>query len=133
MATWSSTVSKQPRVLCVDDDPSILSLTRMVLEYEGYNVLTASSGRAALEQFSSAPLDAVVLDYEMPGMNGGEVACEMKKLNPRVPKLLFTSCHTVPTQAVEAIEGFCPKMDGMSALLSSLHTLLEAPEDGRPN
>lgn len=133
MAAFSNAVAKMPRVLCVDDDQSILSITRMALEYEGYQVLTASSGRAALREFASEAVDAVVLDYEMPGMDGGELAREIKRLNPRVPKLLYTSCPAVPTQAEDAIEGFCPKTAGLSVLLSRLHMLLDTPASGKPN
>jgi CheY-like chemotaxis protein len=133
MAIWTETQHRTPLVLCVDDDQSILSVTRLALEHQGYSVLTASSGKAALEQFASGPVDAVILDYEMPGMNGAEVALEMKRLNPNVPKVLFTSCSAVPYQAAQAIEAFCPKTEGLSPLLSRLQMLLEAPVYGKPN
>jgi CheY-like chemotaxis protein len=133
MEAWNNVAGRVPRILCVDDDQSILSITRMALEYEGYNVVTASNGRAALEQFAAGPVDAVVLDYEMPGMNGAEVAREMKRLKPAVPKLLFTSCPTVPKQAADAIEAFCPKGVSLDVLLSRVHLLVETPVGGKPN
>jgi CheY-like chemotaxis protein len=119
----------KPVVLCVDDDESILQLTKMAFEHEGYTVLTATNGRAALGTFSTQPVDAVVLDYEMPGMNGAEIAVAMKCLNPNVPKLLFTAFPEIPAEAAKAIEGFCSKLSGLRALLSRVQTLIDITQD----
>jgi len=120
-----SSVDNRPHlVLCVDDDPSMLALTKIVLELEGYWVLTASRGKEALEKFASQPIDAVVLDYELPTMNGAEVAREMKRLKPRVPKLLFTSHARIPADAVQTVEAFCTKGDGFHALVPQLEHLV---------
>ena len=68
-------------VLCIDDDTETLGLRRQVLQMYGYNVITASSGIDGLRLLSSDPtVDLVLLDYLMPGMTGGSVAEELKKL-----------------------------------------------------
>lgn len=123
-----STNARARLVLCVDDDQSVLSVTRLALEYEGYTVLTASNGRAALQEFASQPVDAVVLDYDMPGMDGGEVALEMKRMNPDVPKLMFSSCLSVPMNAAHSIQEFCRKTDGLSSLLPRLQRMLQTTQ-----
>jgi DNA-binding response OmpR family regulator len=115
---------KKPVVLCVDDDTTLLDVMRIALEYAGCEVLTATDGRSALDVFSSRPIDAVVLDYNMPGMTGGEVAQEMKRRNPKVPKLLFTACERIPADASSAIEGFCSKPVDLRTLISRVKELI---------
>ncbi len=66
--------TRQKTLLCVDDNQSSLKICKMILEDFGYKVLTASSGREGLEIFASSAIDAVILDYQMPEMNGELVA-----------------------------------------------------------
>lgn len=67
-------------VLCVDDEAVGLSVRKMTLESQGYRVLTAESGPAALTLFSAENIELVILDFMMPGMNGDVVAERMKRL-----------------------------------------------------
>ncbi len=117
-------IRKAPAVLCVDDDPSLLKLSKMALELAGYRVLTAENGVDALRKFTGKSLDAVVLDYEMPGMNGAEVASAMKRLNPKVPKILFSGLLSAPAEAAPVIEGFCSKTRGIRGLISLMITIV---------
>ena len=54
-------------------------------------MLTALDGRSGLEVFSTQPVQAVILDYTMPGMNGGEVANRMRQTKPEIPILLLSA------------------------------------------
>jgi CheY-like chemotaxis protein len=60
------------------------------LESHGYGVLIASSGREGLEFLGKHKVDAVVLDYRMPEMDGGEVAREIRRTRPQLPIILLT-------------------------------------------
>jgi DNA-binding response OmpR family regulator len=71
--------SRKPRVLIVDDDPLIRDLVRAVLEDASYDLDEASSGEEALRVASRRPPDVVLLDVMMPGLNGFEVAEQMKR------------------------------------------------------
>jgi CheY-like chemotaxis protein len=113
----------KPLILCIDDDEGILDLIRMALESKGYRVLTANDGRAALEAFAACPIDAVVLDYEMPGMNGVEVAREMMRVKPNVPKLLFSGSIGIPTEETGVFQGYCSKPCGLFAITSQIKTM----------
>jgi CheY-like chemotaxis protein len=115
---------KQQIVLCVDDDAAVLAVTSMALEMDGCTVLTATSGPAALDVFCSQPVDAVVLDFDMPGMNGGEVAAAMQQLKPQVPRLLFTGRADLPAEALAAVDDICAKPGGVAILRSQLRALL---------
>ena len=66
-------------VLCVDDEAVGLRIRKILLERAGYQVLTATDGDSGLQMFATHPVEAVVLDYSMPGMHGGEVARRMRQ------------------------------------------------------
>ncbi len=76
-------------VLCVDDELVGLKVRKILLERAGYQVLTAIDGASGLSLFEAEPIEAVVLDYSMPGMHGGEVASRMRGIKPNVPILLL--------------------------------------------
>jgi CheY-like chemotaxis protein len=120
----NTTGTKRPRILCVDDDELVLTFLEAVLQLNGYSVVTATNAQGALKTFASEAVDAVVLDYEMPAMNGAKLARAMKEINPQVPKLLFTSYRTLPEDAAKLIEGFCSKCDGAQPLLTWLKNVV---------
>src|SRR5579859_5019110 len=73
------TANKSHLILCVDDEVVGLRVRKILLERAGYEVLTAEDGNSGIELFATQPVDAVVLDYAMPGMHGGEVAKRMRQ------------------------------------------------------
>ncbi len=79
------------KILCVDDHWNALSDRKSLLEENGYEVLEASGGLEGLEMFRSHPVDAVVLDYQMPGMPGDVVAAKMKRINSQIPIMLLSA------------------------------------------
>ena len=117
--------SYRPVVLCVDDDKAVLYLMRIALELKGFRVLAARDGRAALEAFTVYPVDAVVLDYEMPGMNGCDVAREMTRLKPSVPKLLFSGGLDLSDEESRFFQGFCSKPCGVFTLAARLNNMTD--------
>lgn len=79
------------RVLLVDDDAHIISTNRAYLEKQGYEVVTAAGGDEALSAAASTALDAIVLDVEMPGVDGVEVCRRIREVSA-VP-ILFLSAY----------------------------------------
>jgi PAS domain S-box-containing protein len=78
-------------VLLVDDDDSVREVTAAALEEVGFRVLDADSGPRALEMLDDQPaIDAVLLDFAMPGMNGAEVAQVVRRSRPSLPILFVT-------------------------------------------
>jgi len=79
-------------VMIVDDEVVMLDLGRELLEEQGYTVFTAPNGQAALEIYRAhrEKIDIVVLDLVMPGMDGGQVYLELKKLNPQIKAFFCT-------------------------------------------
>ena len=89
----SPTVAPPPEttVLVVDDDDAVRAVTSGILADLGYVVVEAGSGGAALDVFDRRPdIQAVVLDFAMPGMNGGDVARELTSRRPGLPILFAT-------------------------------------------
>lgn len=83
--------NKRPKILIVDDEESIHLLYREELAEEGYEVISAMSGEEALELVEKESPDLVVLDINMPGMNGLEVLRTIKEKNPRLPVILCSA------------------------------------------
>ncbi len=79
------------RILLVDDEESIQLLYREEFEDEGYIVDSAYNGSEALTKFRENPPDLVVLDINMPGMNGIEVLRQMKELQANLPVILSSA------------------------------------------
>ena len=78
-------------VLVVDDDEAVREVTANFLDDLGYEVIEAGSGGAALEQLERHPkIDAVILDFAMPGMNGADLARELRLRRPGAPILFAT-------------------------------------------
>lgn len=110
-------------ILSVDDEPGILVSRRLILENEGYEVLSASDGEQALRMFAEQPVDLVLLDYVMPGIDGGVVAKEIRNHNPRVP-IVFITASPVNEQSLGCVDCFISKGDGPELLLTKIKQLL---------
>ncbi len=79
-------------ILLVDDEESIHLLYSDELEEEGYKVYSAYSGEEALEKLGGLiNVDLVILDINMPGMNGLETLRQIKELNPALPVILCSA------------------------------------------
>jgi CheY-like chemotaxis protein len=115
-----------PLVLCVDDEAVGLRVRKILLERAGYRVLTAADGASGLELFAAHPVDAVVLDYGMPGMHGGQVAQKMRQTKPKVPILLLSAYIDLPNDVTSLADLNMTKGEGAPALLDKLDNLLSA-------
>ena len=93
----------EPRVLVVDDEPSMCRALSAVLERFGLKVSTALDGLQGLTKFRRNVYDLVIADLKMPGMSGVELLKEIKRISPRTPVVLLTAYGTVEG-AVEAMK-----------------------------
>jgi len=119
-------------VLCVDDETVGLRVRQILLERAGYRVLTAADGASGLELFAAHPVDAVVLDYAMPGMHGGEVAKRMRQTKPGVPILLLSAYLDLPAEVTSLADLYMTKGEGAPALLDKLGNLLSPSPASQP-
>ena len=90
-----------PRILVIDDEPAIRDTMRMILEYEGYECLTAASGAEGLAMVERESPDLVFLDIKMPGMDGLETLSRLRGTNDALP-VVIVSAHGTASSALEA-------------------------------
>lgn len=90
------------RVLIVDDEERFRETTAVILERRGFEVKAVGSGIEALEEIKNDKIDVVVLDFEMPGMDGNEVLREIRKVRPDMAVLMLTG-HGTRGSALEGL------------------------------
>lgn len=116
------------RILVIDDDAAIRDSLRMMLEYEGYEVLSAATGQDGLSQAERESPELVLLDVKMPGMDGIEVLDRLRAMNETLPVVVVSGHGTIST-AVEATKkgafDFIEKPFASDRVLVSLRNALD--------
>ena len=84
---------RRKRILVVDDDPDILSILRDRLHCYGYAVETAGDGREALAALELSTYDAMLLDVDMPKLNGLDVLRHLRETNQQMPVAIMTGLN----------------------------------------
>jgi two-component system response regulator PilR (NtrC family) len=98
---------RAPRILVVDDERSMRELLAIVLKREGYDVLLAENGRAAVDALEKEPVDLLISDIKMPDMSGVDVLRAAKKVDQDILGIMITAFASTET-AVEAMRlGAC--------------------------
>jgi CheY-like chemotaxis protein len=122
----------RPVILCIDDEDLGLEIRKMVLEREGFSVLTARDGLTGISVFDSEHVDAVVLDYAMPGMDGGQVAAILRQRRADIPILMLSAYVALPDEVMRVVSISATKGDGAFTLVDKLKGLLlpNTPEEG---
>lgn len=117
----SVTASIPVKVLLVDDDDQQLELRAYVLQLAGYYVFTLTDPLQALSLARRIDgLDFAILDYEMPTMNGGLLARQLKAHFPKLIVILYSAAVGIPSQALDMADAFMPKGENVAALLRYL-------------
>jgi len=104
------------RVLLVDDEEDFVDALAQRLEVRDFDVTTALSGADALERTEDTEIDLVILDVQMPGVDGLEVLREIKQRKPLIEVIMLTGHATVQT----AIDGM--KLGAYDFLLKPTET-----------
>jgi len=114
-----------PTILCIDNDVNFLELEKSSLETEGYTVVTACDGQTGITVASKRPIDAVVLAFKMPGMDGGQVAEVLFKKQPDLPIVVCTGFFDALPEWLRWLAAACvEKRDGPNALLSAIQRVI---------
>jgi DNA-binding response OmpR family regulator len=115
------------RILVIDDDPSVTSLLKRGLSYEGFAVETAKSGTEGLVIAREHPSDLVILDVMMPGLGGFEVLQRLRAADEHLPVLMLTA-RDAPADQVQGLESgaddYVIKPFTFEVLLARVHALL---------
>jgi CheY-like chemotaxis protein len=111
-------------VLCIDDEKIGLRVRKIMLEGHGFKVLTALGGEQGLAMLAENDVDLLVLDYYMPGMNGGDVAAAVRRLKPELPIIFLSAYFTLPPAALELANAFITKGDPPDVLINKIEQLI---------
>jgi DNA-binding response OmpR family regulator len=113
------------KILIVDDDQNILRLYKEELEEDGYQIVTASNGKEAMEQFEKEAPDLVTLDILLPDIDGIKLLRQMKEKRPRLPVIMSTAYDYRDDFAVWASEAYIVKSADLTELKSTIKKLTE--------
>lgn len=113
------------QILIADDDPGIRSFLRRGLRLEGYSVIEAASGEAAITLARDAKPDLVVLDWMMPGLDGPEALRQIRARDATVPVIFFTGRFGRREEGLAlGAQDYFEKPVPFARLVARLHALL---------
>ena len=110
-------------ILCVDDEENPLILRKLVLQKFGFEVLTAASGKEALELLRARKVDLVLSDQLMPGTTGTQLAEQVKAAHPHLPVVIVSGVNEIPDDASNA-DLFISKLEGPVLLSQKISEVL---------
>ncbi|MCS7215215.1 MAG: response regulator [Thermodesulfovibrio sp.] len=113
------------KILVVDDEKNILMLYKAELEEEGYEVITANSGREAIELFETQKPDMVTLDIMMPDIDGIQVLRQIKQKNPNIPVIMLTAYDYRDDFAIWASDAYVVKSSDLAPLKETIKEIAE--------
>ncbi len=113
------------KILVVDDEKNILKLYKAELEDEGYSVVTANSGREAIDIFESENPDLVTLDIRMPDIDGIQILRQMKEKKPNIPIIMLTAYDYRDDFSVWVSDAYVVKSSDLSNLKATIRQIIE--------
>lgn len=132
-STFSST--REPVVLCIDDDTRVLASLRRLLRGEPYDLVTATNAAQALASLRARPVEVVVSDERMPETTGCELLAEVRQRWPWIGRVILTAHpgHAVMVRAFEAgIDFLFHKPWDDTALKTTIRRLILEVQRDRP-
>lgn len=122
------------RILLAEDEEPLRECLRIVLEQKGHQVTEACNGAEALNLFTMGEFDLVITDFEMPVMEGDQLATGIKLSAPSLPVLMITSSDRAPRDARNPVDALLNKPFTVTDLHLAIGELLSArPEPARPS
>lgn len=119
-------------VLLVDDDADLRAVTGMVLEHLGHRVIDAAGGEQALERLGEAGVDLVLLDVEMPRMDGPATLVRIRERWPELPVVLCTGFDRAHIHVGPGPTRFLHKPFSVPELAAVLNASLGPPRGAPP-
>ena len=120
-------------VLVVDDEPAVRRALERALRLENHDVVLAEDGEQALDVLAGAPADAVILDIQMPKLDGLEVCRRLRKAGDRTPVLMLTARDAIDDR-VEGLDAgaddYLVKPFALRELQARLRALLRRSSEG---
>ena len=126
--TTEDRVKTRSIVLIVDDSVDVLDAAKVILEPNGYSVLQAADPFTGIRMAATHRPDAIVLDLDMPGMDGSEAVRHLKRIQQtsHIPVIAFTGNSVIRPERLTArgFERIVEKADGFDALEQEIEDVL---------
>ncbi len=90
-------MSGESNLLVVDDEPRLRKTLEMIIHSAGYQTTTAGDGYTALQALMSNNIDLIILDWQLPDMEGTQLLKEIRKINPKLPIVIMTGMASSDT------------------------------------
>jgi DNA-binding NtrC family response regulator len=114
-------------ILVIDDDVEMRNMLRSALENEGYLVKEVENGREAVKTCEKSLFDVALIDVKLPDMKGTELLNKLKKIQPKMIRIIITGYPTLET-AMESVneraDGYVLKPFKVEVLLETIRKLL---------
>jgi CheY-like chemotaxis protein len=121
-------IPELPRILLVDDDAQGLWLRAQVMKLCGFPVVTADGPIEAISLMAkeaTEKIDLAILDYDMPVMNGCDLADQLRSIYPRLKIILYSGAIDIPDNEMSSVDAFVSKDDGTARLLAQIVQLTQ--------
>jgi CheY-like chemotaxis protein len=107
-------------LLCIDDEPNVLAVRKMLLESVGYRVLVAESGPQGLDILRREHVHTVIVDYKMPEMTGSEVAERIRSFRPSMPIIMLSAYVDLSGNQLKDVDAYVTKGQSPDVLLRTI-------------
>ena len=125
-------MSKNKRILVVDDDKAILDSFSVILQDEGFSVDTAKNGKEAIEKSNAHFYNLAIIDWRLPDISGTDLLTELHDTVPKTTKILLTGYPSM-RNAIDAVnnhaDAFLVKPVDAGKLLSKIKELLKLQDE----
>lgn len=110
-------------LLCIDDEPNVLAVRKMLLETVGYRVLLAESGPRGLAILAREHVQTVIVDYKMPEMTGSEVAARIRRTHPGMPIIMLSAFVDLTPEQLKDVDAYVTKGESPDVLLRTIENV----------
>lgn len=114
-------------VLCIDDRPQLLEHRKAMLELQGFCVTISSSAYAAMKTLEETPVDAVLLEYKLEGMDAEAVAYHIKQRFPHLPIVLLSAYSEMPERILWLVDEYVMKSELPERLRPIIERVIAQP------
>jgi CheY-like chemotaxis protein len=120
------------KILLVDDEPDLLRIMHFTINSWGYDVISVSNGKDAIDIVKTQKLDVIILDYLMPEMDGISALKEIRKIDAEVPVIIITAhIDGIAIKDVKSLKvnALIPKMSANYMLKTAIEMTEKKKED----
>src|SRR5258708_21084996 len=128
---WQADAAPSLSVVCIDDNEQVLECCRAIVHSHNYSVQTAARAMDGIEMVRQTNPDLLIVDYQMPDLQGDQVACIAQTFSPDT-KVLMLSAAMVPVDSLRYVDAYVPKGEVTSLIAVVEDLLVTGTNPNRP-